>query len=64
LSPENTAGSKKRKAESILSTEINESNKPLVVMKVRTTSTFLFLLNNLVVAKLSKKKSSHPTINH
>jgi hypothetical protein len=53
LKPEKTASSKKRKAESILFTEINEENQPLVVMKVRIRSTCLLLLNPLALAKPS-----------
>jgi hypothetical protein len=53
LKPEKTESSKKRKAESILSTEINKSIKSLVVMKVSSKSTCLLLLNPLALAKLS-----------
>jgi hypothetical protein len=53
LKPENTENSKKRKAESILSTEINESIEPLVVMKIQVRCTYLLLLNPLSLAKLS-----------
>jgi hypothetical protein len=50
LKPEKTASSKKRKAEFILSSEIDF---PLVVMKVRSRSTCLLLLSQLVLANLS-----------
>jgi hypothetical protein len=53
LKPEKTASSKKRKAESILSTEINVVSYPLIVMKVRRKSTCLLLLNHLALAKPS-----------
>jgi hypothetical protein len=55
LKPEKTANSKKRKAESILSTEIKELIQPLVVTnaKVRNRSTCLVPLNPLLLAKLS-----------
>jgi hypothetical protein len=42
-----------RKAESILSTEINVLTSPLVVMKMRIPSTCLLLLDPLALAKLS-----------
>jgi hypothetical protein len=53
LKPEKTASSKNRKAESILSTEINETIQPLIVMKLRIPSTCSLCLNPLVPAKLS-----------
>jgi hypothetical protein len=49
LKPENTASNKKREAEPHLSTEINESTYPLVVMKIHVRSTFLLLLSPLVL---------------
>jgi hypothetical protein len=51
LKPEKTASSMKRKAESLLSTEINFQQ--LEVMKVRIRSTCFILLKPLVLAKLS-----------
>jgi hypothetical protein len=53
LKPEKTASSKKRKTESILSSEINVVSKPIVVMKVSSRSTCLLLLNHLALTKPS-----------
>jgi hypothetical protein len=53
LNHEKTASSKKRKGESILSTEINQSIQPLLVMKVRSRSTCLLLPKPLALAKPS-----------
>jgi hypothetical protein len=61
LKPEKIAINKKRKSESLLSTEINRANLSLVLMMVSIRSAFLFLLNHLVLERLSSKKSSHPT---
>jgi hypothetical protein len=47
-----------RKNESILSTEINESNLPKVVMKVMARSTCLLLLKSFSSSKASLEKSS------
>jgi hypothetical protein len=51
LKPEKTVSSNYKKAESILSNDINQSNKSLEVMKVR--STCLLLLNPLALEKPS-----------
>jgi hypothetical protein len=65
LKPEKTASSKKRKAESILSTEISESIQPLVVMKVRIRREYLFTSSKpFSSSKSMLAKSSHPTIKH
>jgi hypothetical protein len=51
LKPEKIATSKKRKAESMLSAEINQSLQPLVVLKVKRIC--LLYLITLALAKLS-----------
>jgi maltodextrin utilization protein YvdJ len=58
--PEKTAISKKmkEKAEFLISTDINESNQPLVVMRVISKITLSLLLNPLVLAKNKLTKSS------
>jgi hypothetical protein len=53
LKPETTVRSKKRKAESLFSIETDDSNKPRVVMKVKSMSTSLLLLNHLVPTRTS-----------
>jgi hypothetical protein len=50
LKPEKAPSSQKRKAESILSTEINEPIQQIIVMKVYSS---LILLNPLIKAKLT-----------
>jgi hypothetical protein len=61
LKPKKTASSKKRKAESILSTEINltTSSDEVEQKKYFFTSSKPFSSNKTKVAK-----SSHPTMNH
>jgi hypothetical protein len=59
LKPEKTASSKKRKAESILSTEINLTTSSDEGEEYLFTSSKPFISSKTKLAK-----SSHPTINH
>jgi phosphopantetheinyl transferase (holo-ACP synthase) len=53
LKPENTASSMKRKAESLLNTEINLTASHYEDASVRSRITCLLLLNHLALARLS-----------
>jgi hypothetical protein len=55
LKPEKAASSKKRKDESILSTEISELVEPLVVMNVGSRSPCLLLAFSLPEFNLKKQ---------
>jgi hypothetical protein len=61
LKPEKTASSKKRKAESILSTEINLTTSS----DEYTSEEYLFTSSKpFRSSKTKRAKSSHPTVNH
>jgi hypothetical protein len=64
LKPEKTASSKKRKAEYILSTEINEINLTTSSDEGEIQVYLFTSSNHLALEKLSYQNYLHPTINH